>query len=371
MNYIVEYLPSFGLYIGVLLISWTLARFAEGSKSNRMLPLAVLILVLSLFSGLRAFSVGIDTQSYVNHTFVPIHQGMFSHAYGEVGFKALIYIILTVFNNYTVVFVGLSFIIVSLFVFRFWELRNKINFSLAVVMFYCVIYLSIFNTIRQLLATAIVFWVSRYLLERKYFKYILGVLIATLFHTAALVSICLILVREFLSNKEKITARNLFFKFILIVGSVFFVYLFFQLERVQFYMQTYANSGVVLGGSMAYLKLFAVIAIELLGLIINSCHYKKSVVACQSGKDTTELSCCRTIYLMSLIISIFGYYFLYVGRVAELFFVFEIMYLLYKTDYPLLNQIKRSYGLMISLYTIISVLNANGYGIMPYMFIFT
>lgn len=56
-------LLSYIVYFGLLIECWIFSYFAE--KRNRKLLIWVIILSLTMAAGLRAYSVGLDTPSYV------------------------------------------------------------------------------------------------------------------------------------------------------------------------------------------------------------------------------------------------------------------------------------------------------------------
>ena len=90
-------LLSYIVYFGLLIECWIFSYFAE--KRNRKLLIWVIILSLTMAAGLRAYSVGLDTPSYVEK-FSYIYKGMFSYAYGlEESFKYICYGILHVIPN--------------------------------------------------------------------------------------------------------------------------------------------------------------------------------------------------------------------------------------------------------------------------------
>ena len=68
-------LLSYIVYFGLLIECWIFSYFAE--KRNRKLLIWVIILSLTMAAGLRAYSVGLDTPSYVEK-FSYIYKGMFS-----------------------------------------------------------------------------------------------------------------------------------------------------------------------------------------------------------------------------------------------------------------------------------------------------
>lgn len=78
------------------------------------------------------------------------------------------------------------------FIFTFLCLdRYTRNYSLSVFIFICLFLFSFLSIIRQALAISICFYAYRYIVDRKLLKYIVLVVLASLFHSSALVALCL------------------------------------------------------------------------------------------------------------------------------------------------------------------------------------
>src|SRR5699024_10398344 len=97
--------------------------------------------------------------------------------------------------------------------------RYSINIWISVLMFVTVrSYYASFNITRQILAVAIVFIGSKHLYERRFFKYMLFVFLAFLFHKSALIMIPFYFILNF-----RVNLRNLF---LFSVGSIAVIFLF-------------------------------------------------------------------------------------------------------------------------------------------------
>src|SRR5699024_9737271 len=97
--------------------------------------------------------------------------------------------------------------------------RYSVNIWLSVLMFATAgSYYASFNITRQILAVAIVFIGSKYLYERKFFKYMIFIFLAFLFHKSALIMLPFYFILNF-----RITLKNLF---LFAVGSFSVIFLF-------------------------------------------------------------------------------------------------------------------------------------------------
>ena len=138
-------LLSYIVYFGLLIECWIFSYFAE--KRNRKLLIWVIILSLTMAAGLRAYSVGLDTPSYVEK-FSYIYKGMFSYAYGlEESFKYICYGILHVIPNASFLLGLLALITHACIILRFWELRGIASFPCMVVFYYMSFYFMSLNRI--------------------------------------------------------------------------------------------------------------------------------------------------------------------------------------------------------------------------------
>ena len=211
-------LLSYIVYFGLLIECWIFSYFAE--KRNRKLLIWVITLSLTMAAGLRAYSVGLDTPSYVEK-FSYIYKGMFSYAYGlEESFKYICYGILHVIPNASFLLGLLALITHACIILRFWELRGIASFPCMVVFYYMSFYFMSLNGIRQFVAVAIVFWGTRYLGQKKFLRFILCICIAALFHQTAIVGFLLLLLNAFQWKELQQKQKLLYILFILCVPLI-------------------------------------------------------------------------------------------------------------------------------------------------------
>lgn len=188
-------LLSYAIYIGLLILCGVCAWLAERRDSK--LFLWVVIAALTLVAGLRDYSVGVDTQGYVN-LFSYIYRGMFRYAYGlEESFKYICYGILRIVPNASFLLGVLAFVTHALILLRFWELRKISSLPCMVLFYYMSFYFMTLNVVRQFVAVAIIFWGTRYLGQKKVVPYILCVCAAALFHRTAVIGLLLLLLNLF------------------------------------------------------------------------------------------------------------------------------------------------------------------------------
>lgn len=205
--------------------------------SNIFLVLTGMILIL--FSGLRGGFTS-DYQSYVNlfdfYNKFSLSQ-IFHYQFGqEIG-----YVLLSRFVGFfTDSSIPLMLLAAAItIVFFFVEIKENSEYVWLSVLFFVTIgqFYTSFNLIRQILAVAIIFAGSEYLYKKKILKYIIVILIASLFHKTALIMIpfYFILNLKFSWKKMVIT----FFGLLLIIMNFNVILVFIQKYFYSYYKATY------------------------------------------------------------------------------------------------------------------------------------
>ena len=224
---------SYIFYSVVTVIVLGICVIAERSKSS--IGPITLTVFLSLIVGLRSYTVGSDTMSYVDIFRLISNGGTYEK---DPGFNYVCKFLLLFSENPTFLFLVFALLTYSLVIFRLWELRGKCSFTLSFLTFYSLFFFQSMNGVRQLVAVAIVFYATRFLFKRNYYLYVALVLLAaTLFHLSAVLGFVLIGPELFfwkeLKKKEK-TALVV----ILVLAVSFVVFLF---PRVPGYLDSYRH----------------------------------------------------------------------------------------------------------------------------------
>lgn len=178
--------------------------------------LFIVFLQMFLIQGLRSVEVGTDTSFYVNVFDNYLHSEYYSFLFThyEPGFQG-IYILLKQLNLSSqwllILISAITMICFAIFIYR-----NSINVVLGTFVFACLIYPNSFNIMRQTLGLSIAINSLYFIINNKYIKAAILILVATLFHaTSFLMFIPFIL--HIVKNWK--LARNL----ILFSGTIFFV----------------------------------------------------------------------------------------------------------------------------------------------------
>ncbi len=141
-------------------------------------------LTLALFTALS--TSGTDYNAYERW----FHQSqtmtwteIFQQEWLYYGFNRLVHYFTSDYRIFIVIF---SFVTVGLIYSTLYYLSDYIDFSFAVFVYAAIFYLPIFNTKRICLAAAILFFAVRFLIEKKYIKYLIAIILAMGVHTTAI-----------------------------------------------------------------------------------------------------------------------------------------------------------------------------------------
>lgn len=360
----IRIIVSYILYVGVLVICWQMARFAEFYNSKKCIW--AIIVILTLFAGLRHYSVGIDTISYVNH-FDLIKKGEFAYAYGlEESFKYICYGFLKIIPNNTALLTFLYLIINGLIIWRMWDFRRVSAFGTMVACYYMGFFLLSLNIMRQFCAIAIVFYFTRYLTRHKTILYLIGVLLASLFHTSGLLGIAFLTINllrwKQLKKKEKV-----FYIGILTLVPVLITYLVAQMIRYEGDLLF----GGYNGGIMVPIKIaFYIFTLLLVYAFYGSVNHFADW-AFMEGDNKTEVYMAQIYYGAGLLMLFLSYMFSALNRAGLYFSIFEAVYLgtLVRTKHQFHRHVFGICAIAIVGYGFVMAMVGNEQGTMPYLFV--
>lgn len=179
------------------------------------------------------------------------------------------------------------------------------NPILSLFLFYLVCFLQLMNIARQYLATSVVFFAIPLLKEKKYIKFCIVVLLASLIHISVLV--CLIFP---ILNQIKVTKTVII---VYIVGIVASGILWNVVQRFIIKMGVYTN----LLNSNKTMKLISIVP-WLIVAFITLIHLKELV-------NETENNFYVHCVMLSLLISVMSLHMVYLNRMISYFSIFTIL----------------------------------------------
>lgn len=163
------------------------------SKSSIYLILSVTTLALP---AVFRYLVGIDYGTYLVHSermanATSIYSAM-SMRNVEDSFAILSYLSGKLLGTSVGVFSFYALFTQIFMVLGIWNFKEKVSPSVALLVYYCTFYFRTYNIFRQALAVAIVFYSIGNLLNKKYTRFLVAVIIAGFFHTSAYISLLML-----------------------------------------------------------------------------------------------------------------------------------------------------------------------------------
>lgn len=246
------------IYIGILFLvcAWILLEKKALNRKAIWVPASILI----IFATIRDYTIGTDTHTYTKpFRFFSGLDNYFFDPQVEMGYQYLVYILLHLTSEYYILFLITSIIII--FGFFYVIKKYSVDYFLSVYIFITFsIYTFYFNTLRQAIAIVICMLGLKFLLEKKLFKYLIFVALASLFHISALIMIPIYFLVH-LKIKIHIKLLTLFFSSLL-GSSLIINYLAQDNTRYQGYTEQADNAG---GYSLYFLYVFIGLFVYVMG----------------------------------------------------------------------------------------------------------
>lgn len=220
----------------------------------KRLSFVFVFLVLGLFSAFR-YGIGIDYTSYIMHI-ERIANGLPSNM--EPGFQYLAKLIMFITNDPIMVIASASIITSYFYISAIYKQSNDIKLSIFLFLTWGY-YFFTFNTIRNYLALAIVVYSIIYLFDKKYYKFIFWVLIASLFHKSALICLPFYFIASKKINKQT-------YLLILMVSILLFLFKDF-LRDVAFWFYPQYEGTVYDSGRVSIFNILKSSAVLLFGVL--------------------------------------------------------------------------------------------------------
>lgn len=254
------------IYIAVLFwVFISIFMNYDRSKKRKKMFVIISFFILTVIAMLRSWQVGVDTAQYYRNfgyiTYLDWSQSDILRY--ESGFFALCKILSYISKDPHILIMVSSLIIipsVGRFIYKYSE-----NVALSTFLYITLnTYFFHMTGMRQSLAIAFIIYGFEYLVKDKYLKYLIFVVVASLFHSSALFLISLIFIKKMYYYKKS------YIRTIIIMGTcfVFYKYLFRVAVLILGKYAAYEES--VFGESNYFGALFQF----LIGFILYSvCHY--------------------------------------------------------------------------------------------------
>lgn len=299
-------------------------------KYGRKIICLLMLIPLYILTAFRSVNVGTDTLTYYNAFNYIIHYSSILDAIHysrmEAGYVVLNYIVGSFGGSFlTLQIIISSFIYIS--VFRF-ILNNSQNIGLSCFLFLTLrMFCGPMNTVREWIAIAILLFAIHYICQRKFIRFLLMVIAASLFHFTAL--IFLVMYPLYAIKRMSVISIGAFFAscVVVILGNTFFSFIFNTIGRYEGYLNTqYFAGGINIATviSIFVTAVFMVLAyctktIELFDRRLVSVKWKGNSFIKEGNSETDKLFSIMMVLYTSLIFV--GIVSTIMSRVASYFIV--------------------------------------------------
>lgn len=175
-------------YVGVIVLVMSFGLFAEKSHKNSMaIWFVAATSLLSVILGFRGTTVGMDTWQYIDTFDHALERNYWSDSTSEPGYHLLMQVLRAILPNSTVFMILISTLTVYFVFNTLWKYRNNIDLLFAFSFYVGLFFFQALNLLRIYLAAAFVLWNYHYLIDRKYGKFAMAVLLTSLIHYSTLV----------------------------------------------------------------------------------------------------------------------------------------------------------------------------------------
>lgn len=200
------------MYLIIFTVSLFFMHCSEISKSKyKNILFAILaIFILSLFAGLRDYTIGTDVLLYGKGWFekslefdslILFLKKADEYSIG-IGYAALNFFVSRISVNFHFFLFIFQFIHLTLIYVTIRSFKSYVNITFAFFIYLFSFYNISFNILRQIMAVSIVFFGFRYIQNRKLIKYLLTILLAWSFHSTAIIGLLLYPISRAITNRK-------------------------------------------------------------------------------------------------------------------------------------------------------------------------
>lgn len=344
------------VYLITLIFIHRYSYYTKGvTKKNHRLLCTFAVLPLALLSGIR-YEVGTDFHNYWGHASSIMYGRNWRYNF-ESGYNLLVKVVMYITSNEQWVFVVTSFIIMYVF---WWGIRRKpYNICLSITVFVLgTFYFSSMNLVRMYIALAFVFVGYTYLVEDNIKAFLILTILASFFHTTALVSIAILPIWR--HRDKSIFKLFVFFGVSLVLISLIAPYILSMVQRIY---PTYTLERM----NEEKQSIFR-IAIELGVLALSAALYRFSLN--RGNTDNDEFLFLIILSFTECLCLLCSSWFPYMNRVSTYFQVGQILLI------PMmLNHISPKNKVLVKIgiyfyyvfYVFYSLVYAKSFGVLPYI----
>ena len=342
-----------------VLFAWLYERKAD-TKIKKIILFFTIIVVPLIVSTFR-YKVGIDFDNYREYYDIILRRyraGQNMPPQFETGFVVLNLLSYMIFNNAQGAFFFMSLLFICFFMGGIIKFKDKISLPISTLVFMTFFYSAFFNGSRQLLAVAIVFFGLSYLLDKKYIKYILLLILASLFHKTALIAIlfCFLIPK----SNEDIDYSDRIFNILVILFIISFPFFKNLLQYVCSFFNLYASYFQIPGDASVKFLLYVIPPLSVL------IYFRRKII----DNDYQNLFWIR-LMILQIPIQFMGYYVKYLDRlslyvsIAQIFIMSALCKIV---DEKYRSVVRWLVVVWYIFYYVVVYIFLNGNGVYPYRF---
>lgn len=263
-------------------------------------------LLLWIMTAFRAKQIGNDTLRYIDFFKNHITSSFVPSGRTEIGFQFLCFAIGRLsMNPHVFLIVCSSIVYIGLIIYIFLFCNNK---SLAICLFYCFFFSTFMSMIRQSIAMVIVLYAYQFLKRKKIILFVVLVILASLFHTTALVTLLLLFHRFYKYRPTTVFLISAVLAILSLFGVFNNFYIAILPKYSSYFDSSYASSGFLAVGyeCVRNVALYAI-----------AYHFFKS-----GNKKETNI---MAVFLLLIILGVFGFSMNLFTRVSEYFILIAVI----------------------------------------------
>lgn len=220
-------------YLIVFFIVYIIACFIEKitkKKSNILskVLLFIMLLIVSIFAGMRDETVGTDVVVYPKPIINTFKNHSFSVVYNtanvEIGFIIIAWLTKLIQGDLNTFLFFIQVFIFGIYILYAYKNRKDLSFSSLILTFLCMIFGFSLNIMRQTMAIVLTIFSYNYVQKRELKKFLITIFIAINFHITALVFIPVYFIYNY-ENKK----LGVLLKFVILASLIMFLFFFSQI----------------------------------------------------------------------------------------------------------------------------------------------
>ena len=218
INEVVALVGRLMIYSGMFIASLYFVNQADKAKSKgKFIFLSLLALIIPcFFAAFRGEKVGTDVLQYAKPYYLEALnssslQSFLLQGSAETGYEVFVFVITKIFKNFNaILFFTEALIICPIYIVA---IKNRKNCPMWVTLlvYYMIFYIASFNFMRQSIAAALLLLAYFELVEKKWLKFIILILLAQSFHNTAFIGLAVILFGIWFYRTERKQLRILVF----------------------------------------------------------------------------------------------------------------------------------------------------------------